>query len=366
LSHLSGGGAERQFEYLASELLGMGHGVDVAYLRDGPARPNLNGIVTHQLRAKNNHNPSLLWQLVQLSRQIEPDVIHTWLLQMDILGGLAARLSGIPWVMAEQSSATPFLPRWKDRLRVRIAASASAIISNSLGGDEYWKNSLPNDRRFVIQNGLALNEIEGAVAVLPSQLSNTRKPIVLYVGRISFDRSGNKNLKAFLEVLKCVSEEKQVLGVLCGEGQQRSELELLRDRLGLREQIHFTGHLPSISVWGLMKRASLFVSLSAYEGCPNSVMEAVACGCPLILSDIPAHRELLDESCAVFVDSADVQQVAGAIVQALSNAGAATRRALIAKQRIHEWSIAEKARDYENVYQLVTAASSNQMRNKKV
>ena len=91
-----------------------------------------------------------------------------------------------------------------------------------------------------------------------------------------------------------------MVGILCGEGPQRSELEVMRHKLGLDADVHFTGHLPAASVWALMKKASVFVSLSAYEGCPNTVMEAMACGCPLVLSDIPAHREILDESvCAL-------------------------------------------------------------------
>ncbi len=61
------------------------------------------------------------------------------------------------------------------------------------------------------------------------------------------------------------------------------------------------GRWMAASVWALMKKASVFVSLSAYEGCPNTVMEAMACGCPIIVSDIPEHREILDEQSALFV-----------------------------------------------------------------
>ena len=144
--------------------------------------------------------------------------------------------------------------------------------------------------------------------------------------------------------------ETRSVGILCGEGPQRSELEVLRHKLGLDADVHFTGHLPAVSVWALMKKASVFVSLSAYEGCPNTVMEAMACECPLILSDIPAHREILDESCALFVDPSNIQQTADTIMQALCNTDASKGRALIAKQKTQEWSIPEMARNYEKVY----------------
>src|SRR5208283_2540348 len=103
-------------------------------------------------------------------------------------------------------------------------------------------------------------------------------------------------------------------------------------------------------IWAIMKKASVFVSLSTSEGCPNAVMEAMVCGCPLVISDIPAHRELLDESCALFVNPSDVRQTADAIIQIFDDSEAAKKRALIAKQKTIDWSITEMARNYENVY----------------
>jgi glycosyltransferase involved in cell wall biosynthesis len=79
-------------------------------------------------------------------------------------------------------------------------------------------------------------------------------------------------------------------------------------------------------------------------------MEAMVCGCPLVLSDIPAHREILDESCALFVDPSNVQQTSSAIIQVLNNTEASKERALLAKQKTRNWSIAEMARNYERVY----------------
>jgi len=347
---LSGGGAERQLSYLASELVRMGHDVHVAYSNGGPQKPKLPGVALHQLKTRSNYDPFLLWQLVRLTRRIKPDLIHTWILQMDILGGIAARLNRIPWILRESSSASTYPPTWKNRLRVRIGSSASAIVSNSSGGDEYWKTQLLHSRRHVVSNGLLVPEIDRIEAALPPGLTKPEAPIVLYVGRLSTDCSGIKNLKTFLEALACVRQKQEVLGILCGKGPQRSELELLRDELRLDADVHFTGHLPATSIWALMKKASVFVSLSAYEGCPNSTMEAMACGCPLVLSDIPAHREILDESSAHFVDPINVPVAAAAIEQALNDQDDSKRRAFIAKQKSKRWSVEKMARDYEKVY----------------
>jgi len=350
LPNLSGGGAERQFSYLVPELTRMGHSVDVAYINDGPASPNLIGVGMHRLIGRNNYDPYLLWQLIRVIQRIKPDIIHTWILQMDILGGIAAKLNRIPFILREPSSAMAYPLTWKTRLRIRIGSAASAIVSNSQGGDEYWKPRLPKSRRFIVPNGMPIDDIDRVMGALPSGLKKTEAPIVLYAGRLSSDLSANKNLESFLKALACIDQRKTVLGVLCGEGPQRHELERLRDALQLNEKVQFTGYLPISQVWALMKKASVFVSLSAYEGCPNTIMEAMVCGCPLILSDIPAHRELVDDNCALFVKPSDIQQTADSIVRVLSDKNITDVKALIAKQKALKWSTIEMAGKYENVY----------------
>jgi glycosyltransferase involved in cell wall biosynthesis len=344
---LSGGGAERQLSYLAPELVRMGHDVHVAYSNEGPNRPKLPSVALHRFKSLSNYDPCLLWQLIRLIRHIKPDIIQTWIPQMDILGGMAAKLCRIPLIFREPCSGLDHIQMWKNYLRVHIGSGASAIISNSQGGDEYWKAIMPENRHHVVSNALPVDEIDATAAALPQEMKKTEAPIVLYVGRM---KEKQKRTKFFLEALACVRQKKNVLGVLCGEGPQRSELEKLRHKLDIDVDVIFTGYLPATSVWAIMKKASVFVSLSAYEGCPNTVMETMVCGCPLVLSDIPAHREILDESCAIFVDPSNVRQTASAITQVINNTEASKRRALLAKQKTIGWSIAEMARNYERVY----------------
>jgi glycosyltransferase involved in cell wall biosynthesis len=346
IPNLSGGGAERQLSYLAPELVRMGHDVHIAYSREGPHKPDLVGVELHQLKSRSNYDPYLLLQLVGLSRRIKPDIIHTWIRQMDVLGAMAATLSGIPWVLREPSEALSYPTNLKNRLRVLVASSASVIVCNSRGGDEYWKAEVPHSCRAVISNAVPIDDIERTAATSLPGLVKSDVPIVLYVGRME----GSKRVKALLEALACIRRKQEVLGVFCGEGSQRSELEVTSHNLGLEAVVQFLGHLPTTSIWALMKKASVFVSLSAYEGCPNAVMEAMVCSCPLVLSDTRAHREILDDRCALFVDPLNIQQTTDTIVWALRNVDASKGRALIAKQKTLGWSIAEMARHYERVY----------------
>lgn len=348
INSLSAGGAERQFSYLASELARMGHDVHVAYCHEGPDKPALPGVILHRLKSSSNYDPYLLWQLIQLVRYVRPDIIQTWTPpQMDILGSMAAILCSKRYIFREPGSGLLSTQMWKNHLRVMMGKKACAVISNSQGGDEYWKSRVTDKRRHVILNALPVDEIDKTLPAFPPKMREPDFPVVLYAGRMVKEQ---KRADLFLETLACAKRKKKIFGVLCGEGPQMHELEMLRDELGLNDDVLFTGHLLPKDIWALMKKASVLVSLSSYEGCPNSVIEAMACGCPLIVSDIPAHREILDETCAVFVNPSDVHGTADIIVQALDDAPTAKKRALTAKQKIPDRSIATMALNYEKVY----------------
>lgn len=354
IPNLSGGGAERQICLLARELVQRGHEVHVGYSMVGPGDRDLPGVHFHPLGSRSNHDPHLSWQVFHLARAIQPDVIQTCILMMDILGGVAARLNGIPWTLRESTSAMAYRPGWKHRLRARIGEKANAVVSNSRGGDEYWKHRIPDDHRFIIPNGLPLTEIDGAVASLPLGLTNPHNiPIVLYVGRLSSDVSARKNLDVLLQALSLAGREQELLGVICGDGPQRRELEELRHSLGLDDSVYFVGFLPPESVWALMKAATVFVSLSAYEGCPNAVMEAMTCGCPLVLSDIPAHREITDENSAYLVDWTDIRHTTNTILHAIRDRSGSYNRAINARRKSGEWSVSDMAFKFEQVYERI-------------
>jgi glycosyltransferase involved in cell wall biosynthesis len=333
------GGAERQLCYLAEELTRMGHEIHVALIRRGAhfERMVAAGAIVHEIHTRGHHDPRLFVNLARLMRKLKPDVVQTCNMQMDVAAGAAALLTRTPWVLCELSAA-PCYPRgWKSSLRRMLGKRAGAIVSNSRQGDAYWLE-VDLRRRYVIVNAVPLAEIDAVETDVPDRQT------VLFAGRMD----DGKNVGSLIDALSRIANGIDFEVVLCGDGPRRPELEQLAADRGLTKRILFPGYVTN--VWQRMKSAAVFVSLSRYEGCPNVVLEAMACGCPLVVSDIPAHREILDEESALFVPCGDAAAAAEAIRKTLSARAAAESRARIARTLTVLWSVETMARGFEAVY----------------
>ena len=340
---LGHGGAERQLSYLAAALAARGHEVHVASARAGAnlARLESAGVRWHRLGGVCSRDPLIFFRLLRLMRRLRPDVVQTILAPMDIVGGAAALLTRTRWVLRESSSAPLYASGWRSRLRLSLGRMADAVVSNSAGGDAYWRSTPGATALRVIPNALPLDEIAKADPARADGFGPGEK-VVLYAGRMD----AGKNVESLIAALARAAREASFVAVMCGDGPRRPQLERTARARGVADRVVFKGYVDNL--WDLMKRADVFVTLSRVEGCPNVVLEAMACGCPLVVSDIPAHRELLDERSARFVDADDTARAAADIKEILSRGDAS--RASAARRRAAGRPVEATARRYEQLY----------------
>src|SRR6476659_1354010 len=92
---------------LSTALTRRGHDIHVAFVYPGVHSEALAsaGCQLHRLPATAWWHPSLLPTFIGMVRRVKPDVLHTWLPYMDVVGGASARLLRVPWVMSERSAA---------------------------------------------------------------------------------------------------------------------------------------------------------------------------------------------------------------------------------------------------------------------
>lgn len=343
---LGSGGAERQLGILAAGLRDHGCEVHVGFVSEGAnlARIEAAGAHLHRIPARGNYDPLLLLRIVRLILKVRPDVVQTWLTQMDVAGGLAALLTHRPWIVSERTHKIYYPRDAKHGLRRLLGRFANAIVANSPGGTEYWDGV--RVEKVIIPNALPLREIAAA----PRDESDFgAAEVLLFVGR--FDPA--KNLDNLVDALAQVVRERDAVALLCGEGPLEGELRARIARAGATDRIRLLGFTDR--VWSLMKRADVLIAASWFEGHPNVVMEAAACGCPLVLSDIPAHRQCFGEDAALFSDPADPAGLAAAIRQTLEDRAAASRRAGRARLVALGLSVERAAASYLRAYEKVSA-----------
>ncbi len=351
ISTMGGGGAERQCVYLVTELVRRGWHVDVALLDGGPnlGRLEASGARIHWLRGFHQFDPRLTWQLFWLIGRLKPQLVQTWMSVMDVQGGIACRARSVPWLICErgQGAWVPAMGYTLSRLRLAVTSGTSAVVCNSVCAVHTWDPYLPKRTpRYAIRNALPIAEIQHTPPVDTSERgTGAASKTVLAVGRFIRDKNWDILIRAMARVARRVP----VTGVFCGTGRwDRPRIDRLIRQYGLEKVIVLPGYVDD--VWARMKSADVCVSVSRREGCPNAVIEAMACGCPLVVSDIPPHRELLDDETAFFADPADPPHVAEAIVQVLTQPDKARRRAARAQARAEQWTPSTIAGQYEDVY----------------
>ncbi|NTU71304.1 MAG: glycosyltransferase [Coriobacteriia bacterium] len=143
-----------------------------------------------------------------------------------------------------------------------------------------------------------------------SQPYDSGEPVLLFVGRLE----RVKGLESLLRAFATLRETIPVQLVIVGDGSRRNYLDALAVNLGIRASVTFVG--TDANPYRHMSRATLFVLPSRSEGMPNVLLESMACGCPIVATDIEggATRELLaDGECGVLVPVADADALTEAI-----------------------------------------------------
>lgn len=331
IAAMAGGGGQRQLVHVVREQLRAGLDAEVAVIFDGPCMAALTatGTVIHRMCGLHYYDPRSLASLVRIIRATRPDIVQAWGPPMELYGGAASALTGTPWILNERSGG-PWTPGvfgyTRNRIRLCSARTAAAVVANSAGACKRWRRRVAARVPCrVVPNVLPLDEIRDAVPRSRARLGlRADQKVVLAAGR--FCRG--KNWPAVVGALHDVMARTSAVAFFCGEGPLRAHVEALVRQRGLASRVFFRGFVPDL--WSWMKFADVCVSASASEGCPNVVLEAMACSCPLVVSDIPAHRELLSGDMAYFAPAGRAGEIARCIVAALSDPAEAARRSGLA------------------------------------
>jgi glycosyltransferase involved in cell wall biosynthesis len=205
---------------------------------------------------------------------------------------------------------------------------ADGIVAVSEGVAEHLSHTsgLPRDRITVIYNPVVSPQLtdKARQALEDPWFARNQPPVILSVGRLTMAKDYPTLLRAFVLLRK----RREARLLILGSGETRAELEQLVRSLGIEQHVRMAGFVAN--PYAYMARAAVFVLSSAWEGLPGALIEAMACGCPVVSTDCRSGpAEILDHGrFGRLVPVGDAAKMAGAIALALDEGrGVATRDA---------------------------------------
>ena len=288
------GGAEKQLTLLATGLDRAKFECHVIVLtHSGPYEAELraHGVQVHVIGKRGKLDPTAFWRLVRTLKVLQPDVVHTWLFAANSYGRLAARRAGVPVIMAGERSVDPWKQWWNLAVDRCLLKFTDTIITNTRAVAEFYvQHGIAADRFTVIANAVVPPLIEPLTRaqVFERLKLPPRGALVGAIGRL-WKQKGYRELIWSAELLRVAV--KDVCVVIIGDGPERDPLLHYRDQVGADEAVRFVGERSD--TLELMTGFDLLWNGSLYEGQSNTILEAMACGVPVVASDIPGTRDLV-------------------------------------------------------------------------
>ena len=298
-----------------------------AHLRSLPLKESRGGLVVHRPRylvwpgiGKAGTARALAKALQPLLREIRArfafDVIDAEFFWPD--GPAAMHLAqalGVPFSVKARGSD---IHLWGARpgiagqiLDAGKAAGGLLAVSGALKRD-MAALGLPEDRIRVHHTGIDLKSFRPVDRAAAKAALGLDGPLLITVGHLTPRKGQGLVLEALARIAGATL-------LLVGDGPDRAKLEAIVRRQGLSPRVRFLGSQPHDALPGLLAAADVMVLPAASEGLANVWVEALACGTPVVTSDVGGAREVIDRPEAGRLVPRDPEAIAAAVNGLLAN-----------------------------------------------
>jgi len=294
------------------------------------------------------------------------DIVHAHMADAAFLGWLAARKRRLPLVITHHGH--DILPGCSGSVLCRTVyavflglaaryARRNVAVAPAVADIVRRRLLLGRDRVAVIANGVPVPPPEvGGAATRDVGGSGLR---IVTVGRL-VELKGQEQLIAAVSTL--VKRYANLRVFIVGDGPLGESLRRETDALVLSDNIVFTGSVDDVSVY--LREADVYISTSYREGMPLAVLEAMAWQVPVIASDIPGNRSVIEHGkTGLLYQVGDIEALAGAIRQVTEEPERAQERARRGRLLVEEcYSVGAAIRAYEHLYAEILGEDQRQGR----
>jgi glycosyltransferase involved in cell wall biosynthesis len=263
-----------------------------------------------------------LWHSLFRAREFKPDVVHIFFGIPDgPIGWTLKRVYGLPYLISLRGADVPseevkrFATHYQFlRPFIRwLWHDADALVAVSNGLRSYAVETAPQLPIEVIPNAIELS-----LFTPPRQRQHDGPVRLLFVGRLNAFKNAEMLIEAASRLLTMEVDNFELQ--LVGEGERRSNLERLVVEKGLTRHVQFLGWINQSAIVEYYRQADLFVTGTSWEGMPNTVLEGMACGLPVVGTRASGLDELVREGInGYLVDLHDTTALANRLADLIDN-----------------------------------------------
>lgn len=305
-----------------------------------------------------------LWRLL---RQVKPDCLHTWMFHANIPGRLIGRMAGVPAIvssertMGQEGTVRQLLNRWSGPLADRIICVSEQVAifaAETIRLDKHKLRVVPNGIDLSLYYSSAQDRPESGTRVdkrsLRAELGLPESAVIIgAVGRPRPVKGYTYLLDAFAKLVDGYATTDSSVDMhllFVGDGPDQAVLMTQAQVLGLQQYVSFWGDRDDIP--NVLNAMDILVSSSIWEGMPNVVLEAMACGLPVVATDVGGTRELvLHGETGLLVEARDVDSMAASFKRLVDSEDERVRMGECGRRRTEEhFSIQQSVQRTEAVY----------------
>ncbi|HEV2122972.1 MAG TPA: glycosyltransferase [Chloroflexota bacterium] len=275
--------------------------------------------------------------IIRHIRQFRPDIVHTHTAKAGVLGRLAAKMCGVPYLVHTFHGHLLhgyFSPRVTEAVRRTEAVLARSTdrllaVGNQVRDDLLDAGIGTPEKFAVVPPGVALPAPMSPSAARRVLDLPSGGPVVAYVARLTTIKRPERVIDVAKQI---VTQRPDVTFAIAGEGPLLSPLQAMARPLG--ERVRFLGWLPDVQT--LYGAADAVLLTSDNEGMPVSLIEAAMCGLPAVATDVGSTREVVLHGSTGYVVEPNVQQIAEGLLALLNDDDARHRMGVAAAVRARD------------------------------
>jgi glycosyltransferase involved in cell wall biosynthesis len=296
-----------------------------------------------------------IFSLYTLLRK-DVELIETFTPDSNLIGLPIAWIANVPVRIATHRARIGGRPFFYPRLHGLLINSKLAdillAVSNRIEEFAVLTERVDHEKIKVILNGVELpapDQISETARVWIREEIGVREnqPVVLSVGRFKMQKGHTYLLQAIPKVLKDLPETHFVFA---GDGPLRAELEQEADQLGIKHAVHFLGIRNDVP--DLLAAADVFVLPSLWEGMSMAMLEAMAAGVAVVVTDVEGIDNVIqNQEEGLVVPSRSPRALAKALLRVLKDEGLREKLGAAARKKIAaDFSLEEMCQQYERVF----------------